>query len=99
MGGQHYEEIAAIAVKRREYAIPKELLLPKESLTNLPQNLVAFSKSSGHFTPGELQIIETDTEDILLKLSKRIWTSLEVTKAFCKAAVVAQQLVCSSRSN
>jgi amidase len=91
--GQHYKEIAAIALKRREDAIPKELLLPKETLSNLPRNLTTVPKTSKHFTSDELEIIETDAEDILLKIRNKIWTSLEVTQAFIKAAIVAQQLV------
>ena len=91
--GQNYKEIAAIALKRREDAIPKDLLLPESALTNLPRNLTTVPKSSGHFTPEELEIIETNAEDILVKIKNKIWTSLEVTKAFIKAAVVAQQLV------
>ncbi len=91
--GQHYKEIAAIALKRREEAIPKDLLLPESALSYVPQNLTTVPRSSGHFSAQELAIIESDAEDILLKIRERTWTSLEVTKAFCKAAVVAQQLV------
>ena len=94
--GQNYKEVAAIALKRREAAIPKEYLLPEESLVNLPRDLTTVPKSSKHFKSEELEIIETNAEDILLKIKEKIWTSLEVTKAFCKAAIVAQQLVCSS---
>jgi amidase len=93
--GQNYKEIATIALKRREAAIPKEYLLPVQSLNNLPRDLTTVPKSSKHFTAEELEIIETNAEDILLKIKKKIWTSLEVTKAFSKAAIVAHQLVCS----
>lgn len=91
--GQNYKEIAAIALKRREDAIPKDLLLPQAALANLPQNLTTVPKSSGHFTPEELEITESSAEDILAKIKNKTWTSLKVTKAFIKAAVVAQQLV------
>ena len=91
--GQHYKEIAEIALKRREAAIPKEYLLPEAALTGPPQNLTTVPRSSRHFTTAELEIIESNAEDILLKIKERKWTSLEVTKAFCKSAVVAQQLV------
>ena len=91
--GQHYKEIADIALKRREAAIPREYLLPEAALTNLPRNLTTVPRSSGHFTTAELEIIESDAENILTKIKERRWTSLEVTKAFCKSAVVAQQLV------
>ncbi|KAH8601227.1 acetamidase-like protein [Bisporella sp. PMI_857] len=89
---QHYKDIAAIAQKRREDALPKEYLLPAESLQKPPRNLTTVPKSSGHFTHEELTIMETSAEDILQKIRKRIWTSVDVTQVFCKAAVVAQQL-------
>jgi amidase len=91
--GQNHKEIAEIALKRREAATPKEYLLPDNVLSNLPGNLTTVPKSSGHFSTEEIEIIESNAEDILLKIKEKIWTSLEVTKAFCKAAVVAQQLV------
>jgi len=91
--GQNYKEIAAIAQKRREDAIPKELLLPANVLSKLPKNLTTVPKSSGHFTSLELEITETNAEDILKKIKERTWTSVQVTQTFCKTAVVAQQLV------
>jgi len=91
--GQHYKEIAEIALKRRDAAIPREYLLPEVALSNLPRNLTTVPRSSGHFSADELEIIESDAENILINIKGRKWTSLEVTKAFCKSAVVAQQLV------
>lgn len=82
-----------MALKRREAAIPKEYLLPDSVLKDLPQNLTTIPRSSGHFTPEELEIIESSAEDILFKIRDKAWTSLLVTKAFCKASIVAQQLV------
>lgn len=93
--GQHYKEIAEIALRRREAAIPKEYLLPENVLAKLPQNLTTVPRDSRHFTSQELEITESNAEDILLKIKSKAWTSLEVTKAFSKAAIVAQQLVCS----
>ena len=92
--GQHYKEIAAIALQRREAAIPKGLLLSEELILKLPRNLTTVPQTSGHFTPQELEIIDTDASGILLRIKQKTWTSLDVTKAFCKAAAVAQQLVC-----
>ncbi|RFU31396.1 hypothetical protein B7463_g4938, partial [Scytalidium lignicola] len=90
--GQKYKEMAAIAQKRRDDAIPTEYLLKNISKADLPRNLTGIHRSSGHFTPEELQIIETEPEGILSNIKQGKWTSLEVTKAFCKSAVVAQQL-------
>ncbi|KAB8293930.1 hypothetical protein EYC80_009403 [Monilinia laxa] len=89
---RHYKEIAKVAQKRRADALPIEYLLPEEYLKNLPQNVTNVPRSSGHFTHDELEIIETNAEDILQKVRERVWTSIEVTKAFSKAAVIAHQL-------
>lgn len=91
--GQHYKEISEIALKRREAAIPKEYLLPESALKNLPLNITSVPRDSGHFTAEELEIIEAAPEDILPNIKSRKWTSMAVTKAFCHASVVAQQLV------
>lgn len=91
--GQDYKEIAAIALKRRKDAIPQEYLLPETSLANLPRDLTTIPRSSGHFTTAELEILETPADVILSKIKDKTWSSLEVTKAFCKASAVAQQLV------
>jgi amidase len=50
-------------------------------------------KSSGHFTIAELDLIETNSQNILLIIKENIRTFLEVTKAFCKTAIVTQQLI------
>jgi len=91
--GQDYKEIAAIALKRREDAIPKKYLLPESSLLNLPIDLTKVQRNSGHFSEAELEIIESPADAILKKIRDKSWTSLEVTEAFCKASAVAQQLV------
>ncbi|KAG9230383.1 acetamidase-like protein [Amylocarpus encephaloides] len=90
--GQHYKEIAAVALQRRQDAIPTEYLLPEEELKLLPRDLTVIPKTSKHFTSKESEIINSDAEDILSKIHSRAWTSVEVTKAFCKASIVAQQL-------
>jgi len=91
--GQNHKEIAAIALKRRKDAIPKEYLLAEDLLARLPRDPTIVHKTSGHFTGAELNIIESSAADLLTKLHNRTLTSLEVTKAFCKASAVAQQLV------
>ena len=92
--GQHYKDIASIALKRRSDAIPQELLLPSQTTANLPRNVTSIPQTSGHFSPEELAIINSSAIAILANIKNRKWTSLEVTKAFCKSSAVAQQLVC-----
>lgn len=95
-----WQQIASIARKRRADAIPKEYLLPSEKTTNLPRDITNLPSTSGHFTHDEVEIIESEAEDIVQKIQERIWTSVEVIKAFCKAATVAHQLasntICTS---
>lgn len=92
MANVDYKEIAAIAQQRRNASIPSKYLLPDEKLTNLPQDVTTIPFTSGHFTEEEVEILESEAEDILQKISKKTWTAVEVTEVFCKAAVVAQQL-------
>lgn len=89
---QDYREIAAIALKRRQDAIPLGYLLSENLLANLPRDLTTIRKDSGHFTSADLEILEAPAEVILLKIKEKTWTSLEVAQAFIKASAVANQL-------
>lgn len=91
--GQNYKEVAEIALKRRQDAIPKEYLLAESLLQDVPRDLSSIPPSSQHFTTSELDIIESSAAALLQRLHSRDLTSVEVTKAFCKASAVAQQLV------
>lgn len=93
MQGESYKEIGAIARDRRDKTIPSAYLLPDEAVSKLSQNVTTVARTSKHFSHEEIEIIESEAEDILLKIREKIWTSLEVVEAFCKAAAVAQQLV------
>lgn len=90
---QKYKEIAAIARKRRDDLLAASYPLPDFEEGSLPQDLRAFLKTPGLFTPEELTIIKSDAEVILRNIREREWTSFEVTKAFCKSSAVAQKLV------
>jgi amidase len=93
-GSQNYREIAAIAQARRDAAIPSNFLLPDAVIAGeSPLNVTTVPRASGHFTRNELEIIESEAVDILLNIKEKLWTALQVTEAFCKAAVVANQLV------
>ncbi|KAI9821928.1 MAG: hypothetical protein M1827_002510 [Pycnora praestabilis] len=92
MASPNYGEIAAVARSRRDASIPAEHLIPGLDLGKLPKNLTSLPKASGHFTNEEIEMMESQAEDILVKIRERIWTALEVVQAFCKAAAVAHQL-------
>src|SRR5687767_4242796 len=91
-----YQGIAAIAQKRRDDLLAASYPLPDFEEEKLPQDLRAFLKTPGLFTPEELTIIKSNAETILRKIHRREWTSIEVTKAFCKSSAVAQKLVSCS---
>jgi amidase len=93
MEGESCKEIGSIARARRDNAIPSAYSLPYEPVSKLSQNVTTVPRTSNHFTLEEIEIVESEAEDILLKIREKIWTSLEVTEAFCKAATAAQQLV------
>ena len=93
MEGKPYKEIGAIARERRDKSIPSAYSLPVETVSKLSRNITTVPKTSKLFTHEEIEIIESEAEDILLKIKEKIWTSLEVAEAFCKAAAAAQQLV------
>lgn len=94
MAPRDYEDIAADAQKRRSDALTSSYLLPIYVLEGLlPQNVTSVPIDAGLYTQEEVGIIPSQAEDIHLKMRERIWTSLEVTTAFCKAATAAHQLV------
>lgn len=91
---QKYKEISAIARKRRDDLLAASCPIPDFEESRLPQDLRAVLKRPGVFTPNELTIIKSDAETLLRNIRERRWTSVEVTKAFCKSSAVAQKLVC-----
>jgi amidase len=98
MGSVSYQSIASEAQKRRDDAIAAFYPdLPSFSESDLPNDLTEWATSSKYYTTEELEIIESDAEDILQKIRDRIWTSSGVTKAFCKASALAQKLVSGFR--
>lgn len=90
--GEKYKEISAIARKRRDDQLAAAYSLPEIDETRLPKDLRNYQKESGLFLPQELEILDMDAVTIVQKIRDRKLTSVEVTKAFCKAAAVAQKL-------
>ena len=96
MAEPKYKEIAAQARKRRDEALPTKYMLSQSSLQNVPLNVTSIPRQ--HLVATEIEIVESQAEDILLKIREKTWTALEVTEAFCKAATIAHQLVTLSSS-
>lgn len=75
-------------------SLPSEWMISHGSLPNEDVlNVTTFPHSSGMFTDKEILITAAGAVDIVDKISKGIWRAEEVTRAFCKAAAVAHQLV------
>lgn len=91
---ESWESIAAAKRQSLLDAIPSEWVIPAEILPPEEQtDVTTFPRESGWFTDRELEITSTSAPELLTKISTGVWTSEEVTKAFCKAAAAAHQLV------
>ena len=91
-----WQELAADKKRRQQESIPKDwvITLPPSNqldVTNIPAE-------SGLLSPFELEITETrDVELILAKLVSGEWSSVDVTRAFYKRSIIAQQVVWITR--
>jgi amidase len=88
---QDWRELAAGKKQRQVDAIPKEWVIstPPSSVLDVTR----FPEQCGLLSPKELEITDTAVGDLLKYLGSGLWSSLEVTKAFCKRAIIAHQLV------
>lgn len=93
MATSDYVQASATARKRRAANISAFYKPPSWPEEHLPTNLTEFGLKSGYLTPDELEVVESEADVILQKIQSKAWTSLRVTKAFCKASALAQQLV------
>ncbi|TDZ13358.1 Acetamidase [Colletotrichum spinosum] len=97
MGSIKNETWELIAAKKREAlasSIPTEWRIPRDLLPPASQaDVTGWPESSGWFTPKELAITNSNPSELLPKLASGQLKSLEVTKAFCKRAAAAHQLV------
>lgn len=88
-----WQEIVADKRKRQQDTIPKEWIvtsLPAEDVLDVTN----FPLECGLLTEKEIEITElTDIAALLKKLAEGEWTSVEVTTAYSKRAIVAHQVV------
>ncbi len=92
--GSNWKALVSDKRKRQLDAIPKEwkIRLPLEDRLDVRD----VPKESGLLTSKELQITELDDVETLLRnLAAGNWSSVEVTTAYYKRAIIAHQLVCS----
>ncbi|PPQ73618.1 hypothetical protein CVT26_010526 [Gymnopilus dilepis] len=89
---QSWKEAAAEKKRRQVLSIPKEWVL-----SNLPSkeevNVVGFPEACGLLTSREIEITNSEVDILLQKLATGAWSSVDVTTAFSKRAIIAHQLV------
>ncbi|OCH96192.1 general amidase [Obba rivulosa] len=92
MSTPSWQEQVADKRRRLQEAIPKEWLItppPDDKLYRMD-----IPETCGILTSRELEITNTaDVAVLLQKLATSEWSSVEVTTAFCKRAIIAHQLV------
>ena len=95
MGGQEqWKEVAAKAQEILYNSIPSEWRIPKEKLPPPERkNVTDFPTECGLLTAAELVITYSSATEIVKKIAAGEWKAEDVTRAFCKRAAVAQQVV------
>ncbi|THH06919.1 hypothetical protein EW145_g3745 [Phellinidium pouzarii] len=86
-----WQELAAEKKQRQQAAIPKDWIVAVPPVDQL--DVTDVPAKCGLLTPFELEI--TDTSDVgvlLVKLAAGQWSSIDVTRAYYKRAIVAQQV-------
>lgn len=91
---ESWQDRCAARKKKQLDSIPPQWLikLPPDSQLNV----MDVPAQCGLLSARELEITETvDVDVILAKLASTEWSSVEVTTAFLKRAIIAHQLVCT----
>lgn len=73
----------------QEWRVPADLLPP-----DAQDDVTAWPATSSWFNQEELDITEQTATQLVAKLASGVLTSETVTRAFCKRAAAAHQLVC-----
>ncbi|KAI5124663.1 hypothetical protein M0805_004271 [Coniferiporia weirii] len=86
-----WQELVADKRQRQQESIPKDWIIPVPPEDQL--DVTGVPAKCGLLTSLELEITETsDVGDLLAKLATGEWTSVDVTRAYYKRAIVAQQV-------
>ncbi|KAI5865241.1 amidase signature domain-containing protein [Durotheca rogersii] len=89
-----WQSISARKQAERASKIPSEWLIPEALMPSDEEDRVQeFPYTSGFFTKRELLITDSTASEVVSKVAAGEWTAVEVIKATCKRAAVAQQLV------
>lgn len=85
-----FEQLQAEAIEARDNTIPAPYHLPKSTLP-LPKNVSGLVSSSGILDEKELEIINLSATQLRDAIASKQYSAVQVTKAYCKAAAIAQQ--------
>ncbi|KAF2152646.1 acetamidase [Myriangium duriaei CBS 260.36] len=89
-----WESIASSKREALSSSIPPEWRIPASQLPPESQtSVVSWPKDSGFFTSAELEITSLSASELLPRIHSGSYTAENVTRAYCKRAAVAQQLV------
>lgn len=90
-----WEDIGKRAQAKVLESIPPEWRLPNDKLPPADQaNVLDVPYTSGLFSEREVLITSSSATNIVGAIASGEWKAVEVTRAFCKRAAVAHQLVC-----
>lgn len=94
-----FRDVANQVRSRIDSAIPASYyvdpdLIPK----NLGESVLDLPARSGVLNARELEITEMNAHELLPRLADKSYSAVEVTRAFCKRATIAHQVVSTSRS-
>ena len=89
-----WTDIAAKAQTRLINSIPREWRIPHDKLPKDDQlDVTSFPQKSGLLSDEEIRITESFATEIVGAVAAGEWTAEEVTRAFCKRAAIAHQVV------
>ncbi|KAH3907241.1 hypothetical protein HBI56_183750 [Parastagonospora nodorum] len=91
---QNWEKVAEAKRAKLAESIPQEHRVPQQHLPPDSQlDVTTWPKESGWFSSEELEITGSTATELLQKIASKTWSSEKVTRAFCKRAAAAQQLL------
>ncbi|EAT78413.2 hypothetical protein SNOG_14176 [Parastagonospora nodorum SN15] len=97
---QNWEKVAEAKRAKLAESIPQEHRVPQQHLPPDSQlDVTTWPKESGWFSSEELEITGSTATELLQKIASKTWSSEKVTRAFCKRAAAAQQLLIRMKLN
>jgi amidase len=96
-----WEILAAGKLQSLLEAIPKEWIIPQEIIDQFDKrdSLIDIPHESKVFTSEELEYTDSSATVLVQKLCSGKWSSEAITRAFCKRAAIAHQLVRMASTN